>query len=492
MFTSKKAQYLNGKFEKISPITNIDTLYYEQVINDGNNNFHVERKTVVKNMPIWFKTPENNEMIEKKGITYNSSLFDSDSSILFNTNIKKYDIKNPQDNTSHIYRYDSSLYEICSSTYINLHNILINYEPIGELNIANASINTEISYRNSSIDNLVSSCKDVSNLIEDLSTRIHNNEQIISHDPIELQNDIFLGKYPDPTGVNPYYWVPVKLQNALIQPQDPQNQTNRIDIISLNEANSYDWWKRTQGYTWLDFNYLPINTGEILYLYDSYYNEGNFDFANPINFINEGIERQHKLYSDYIQFGAITYNKIYINDENRKTICIHGKSIDNEIYNSSYIQFETGCNSNIIINSNGVNIEHDKHNNTIINSSNSYIANGDNIDGIDSSIIINGNNNTIINCENCDILIDGDNNFIANLKNNKLHLDSNNIIIGDTSVNFPFGDLRNLHKFSNNRLFLGDSINMTYQNDLSTNCTIFGSNTNKVNVYVNSINTTNK
>ena len=30
MFTSKKAQYLNKDFDRISPITNIDTLYYEQ------------------------------------------------------------------------------------------------------------------------------------------------------------------------------------------------------------------------------------------------------------------------------------------------------------------------------------------------------------------------------------------------------------------------------------------------------------------------------
>ena len=30
MFTSKKAQYLDNYFGKITPITNIDSVYYEQ------------------------------------------------------------------------------------------------------------------------------------------------------------------------------------------------------------------------------------------------------------------------------------------------------------------------------------------------------------------------------------------------------------------------------------------------------------------------------
>ena len=54
MFTSKKAQYLNKDFDRISPITNIDTLYYEQAEKDGDNKYKIERKSVGKHLPIRF------------------------------------------------------------------------------------------------------------------------------------------------------------------------------------------------------------------------------------------------------------------------------------------------------------------------------------------------------------------------------------------------------------------------------------------------------
>ena len=51
MFTSKKAQYLTNNFEHISPITNIDSLYFEKITKNGKG-YKINRQSVVKNMPI--------------------------------------------------------------------------------------------------------------------------------------------------------------------------------------------------------------------------------------------------------------------------------------------------------------------------------------------------------------------------------------------------------------------------------------------------------
>ena len=54
MFTAKNAQYLTLNNENISPITNIESLYYEKASRKAENssNFIFERQSIVKHMPI--------------------------------------------------------------------------------------------------------------------------------------------------------------------------------------------------------------------------------------------------------------------------------------------------------------------------------------------------------------------------------------------------------------------------------------------------------
>ena len=436
MFTSKKAQYLNGKFEKISPITNIDTLYYEQVLCDSLNNasinFHVERHSVAKCMPIQFNTSNYIENIYKTNINYDDlnklqpNL--NNSPIIFNTNIKKQEINS--------YRYDSSLYKINSSTYIDLHNILNNYVLIYDFEIKNTQINDYI-------NNLNTSYLNTCILFEDISSRIYNND--IDN---TSNNDIYTIQYYDTS---------IKLQ--VINQTIDNNQINCS--ISLDESNAST--------RWINFHYNENN--KLMYLQNINYNEANFDFIN----VNAIFNYPDDAYNN--KFFCNSSNVLICNDKNIK---------NNEIYNSSYIKLNKECNQNIIINSQGIEISQNCCFNTIINSINSYVFN-ENFKELNSSIKINGNNNKILNCENCSITIDGDENYIANLKNIQLYINSNNIIIGDESTNIVNSE--QIYILNNNKLFLNDSISMAYQNGLLENYVIFGSSTNKIDIYVKSINT---
>ena len=68
MFTSKKAQYLNKDFDRISPITSIDSLYFEQAEKNGEDNYSIYRRSVPKHMPIKFDVQNNNIISNLKKI----------------------------------------------------------------------------------------------------------------------------------------------------------------------------------------------------------------------------------------------------------------------------------------------------------------------------------------------------------------------------------------------------------------------------------------
>ena len=434
MFTSKKAQYLNCKFEKISPITNIDTLYYEQVTHDSSNNtFHVERHSVAKHMPIQFNYANNIENFYRKGINYEeinrNGLITNNVSIYLNNNITKNDINNPYDNNTNTYRYNSSLYTIESNKFIDFHNILNNFNNIYEFEKI-------INNKNSSIISTNNLVINTSNAYDRLTESIQNLDNQSSL--MDESNVVFQIQYLTTD-------TSIKLQVFKIE--------NNKNFISLDESNTLSNYVTNR--KWINFHYdvVDMEDGKITYVLDSNYNESDSDLTNILYECHN---------NTFKNINGINF--------------LEGKYLNNEIYNSIG-KFIGYCQNNIIINSEysiGFDANSTILNNTIVNSS---------IISIQS-----GKNNTILNCNNCHIIINGDNNFIANLENVQMYLDSNNIIIGDTSSDLNIQDPTTLQSIKNNRLFLDDSFKMAYNSSLFQNCTIFGSSINKVDVYLNSIN----
>ena len=102
MFTSKKAQYLNKDFDRISPITNIDTLYYEQAekSKDIDSSYIIKRRSVGKHLPIRFDISTLAERtyedigVTKSNVT-NTGLGSKYLDVCVNVNYNKTFITNP-------------------------------------------------------------------------------------------------------------------------------------------------------------------------------------------------------------------------------------------------------------------------------------------------------------------------------------------------------------------------------------------------------------
>ena len=453
MFTSKKAQYLNKDFDRISPITNIDTLYYEQAEKSKdikNSSYIIKRRSVGKHLPIRFDISTLAERtyedigVTKSGVSIeDTGLGSKYLDVCVNINYNKKPITNPLNPGDNKPIYKFQQYTIETKEYVNIQELLKYYEPRDQFS-------TSINEIHSRLDNINSSITNISNFIYE-TTDVANDliREVTTH--TEYYNGI--------NGLNN------GIYNLIYQPNNPNNNasclikvqcisTNTIkNIISLDRAFNHSMDVSVE--QWV-FHY-DVDSNKITYLKDEYGNEGSFDFrmAYPIyntdfkNFIN---------------------NKLYFEPENANIKFEgDGKFEGNEIYNSFNITFTGNATNNIVVNSSNVSIS--GSGNKIYNSINT------------STLIIKNSNNTIINCENCSILVGGNSNYIVNVKGLNVSLGNNNTIIGDTE-----GCPKNTSTFNNSKLFSTNAVSTALSLNLTNNKTVFGD----TSVYFGGIVTTDK
>lgn len=475
MFTSKKAQYLNKDFDRISPITNIESLYYEQAEKDGDN-YKITRKSVAKHMHINFVINENSISTTAISNIPDPGEYIADASI--NTEFNKIELLNPIiNNVTDQRQFETSLFTVNSSKYINLQDLLKNYTHIQYFSSSIGSIN-------SSLDNINSSITNVSNYIVDTSLVMDQLiNTVASHIEYYTWNNLDTSTTLENNGIYNLFYRPyeshgsqyftnasfiVKVQNVYIN--------NTKHLISLDVAQKNQYIEELNVDNW-DFHY-DFDSNTITYLKDEYGNEGNFDF------------RIHKLklipfnifYSDRADTNNCKNNIVYLSPEQQDDLNILimcSSTYNNQIYNSNEITIESDSPqyspaNNIINNSYQLTIQNNAQNNKIFNSSN-YKCD------------VLGNNNTIINCNDCSINILGDNNTLINVKNLNVSLGNNNIIVGD-----EIGCQPNTSTLENMKLFFNYSTSTALATDHISSCTFYGGFGNDVSVYVGSLKTTNK
>lgn len=453
MFTSKKAQYLNKDFDRISPITNIDTLYYEQAEKSKDTNsssYIIKRRSVGKHLPIRFDISTLAERTyEGIGVTKSdipikdTSLGSKYLDVCVNINYNKNFITNPlnpEDNNKPIYKFQQ--YTIDTKDYVNIQELLQYYEPRDQFS---SSIN-EIRSR---LDNINSSITNISNFI-DKTTNIANDliREITTH--TEYYNGINVSN----NGIYNLIYQPNNNATCLIKVQCISTNTIK-NIISLDRAFNHSIDVSVE--QWV-FHY-DVDSNKITYLKDEYGNEGNFDFRMA-----------YQIYGKNFKNSSFINNKLYFEPENANIKFEEdGKFEGNEIYNSFNITFTGNATNNIVVNSSNVSIS--GSGNKIYNSINT------------STLIIKKSNNTIINCENSSILVNGNLNYIVNVKGLNVSLGDNNTIIGDTE-----GCPKNTSTFTNSKLFLTNAVSTALSLNLTNNKIVFGD----TSVYFGSVVTTNK
>ena len=448
MFTSKKAQYLNKDFDRISPITNIDTLYYEQAekSKDIDSSYIIKRRSVGKHLPIRFdistlaeRTYENIEVIKSNISIEDTCLGSEYLDVCVNINYNKNFIINPihPGDNKPIYKFQQ--YTIETKEYVNIQELLKYYEPRDQFS-------TSINEIHSRLDNINSSITNISNFIDNTS-EVAN----VLIREVTTHTEYYNGINGSNNGIYNLIYQP-KNAACLIKVQCISTNTVK-NIISLDRAFNHS--NDVSVEQWV-FHY-DVDSNKIMYLKDEYGNEGSFDFrmAYPIyntdfkNFIN---------------------NKLYFEPKNANIKFVGGGKFEgNEIYNSFNITFTGSATNNIVVNSSNVSIS--GSGNKIYNSINT------------STLIIKKSNNTIINCENSSILVNGNSNYIVNVKGLNVSLGDNNTIIGDTE-----GCPKNTSTFNNSKLFLTNAVYTALSLDLTNYKTVFGD----TSVYFGSVVTTNK
>ena len=452
MFTSKKAQYLNKDFDRISPITNIDTLYYEQAekSKDIDSSYIIKRRSVGKHLPIRFdistlaeRTYESIGVI-KSGISIEDTYLGSEYlDVCVNINYNKNFITNPihPGDNKPIYKFQQ--YTIETKEYVNIQELLKYYEPRDQFS-------TSINEIHSRLDNINSSITNISNFIDKT---------------INVGNVLIRGVTTHTEYYNGINGLNNGIYNLIYQPNNSNNNssclikvqcisTNTIkNIISLDRAFNHIMDVSVE--QWV-FHY-DVDSSKITYLKDEYGNEGSFDFRMA-----------HPIYNT--DFKNFINNKLYFEPENANIKFVGGGKFEgNEIYNSFNITFTESATNNIVVNSSNVSIS--GSGNKIYNSINT------------STLIIKNSNNTIINCENSSILVGGNSNYIVNVKGLNVSLGNNNTIIGDTE-----GCPTNTSTFNNSKLFLTNAVSTALSLNLINNKIVFGD----TSVYFGGMATTDK
>ena len=448
MFTSKKAQYLNKDFDRISPITNIDTLYYEQAekSKDTNSSYIIKRRSVGKHLPIRFdistlaeRTYENIEVIKSNISIEDTCLGSEYLDVCVNINYNKKFIANPihPGDNKPIYKFQQ--YTIETKEYVNIQELLKYYEPRDQFSTSINEIHSRLSNINSSITNISNFIYETSGVVNTFIGKVSSHTTY--YNGINGSNN----------GIYNLIYQP-KNTSCLIKVQCISTNTIK-NIVSLDKAFNHSMDVSVE--QWV-FHY-DVDSSKITYLKDEYGNEGNFDFRMA-----------HPIYNT--DFKNFINNKLYFEPENANIKFVGGGKFEgNEIYNSFNITFTGNATNNIVVNSSNVSIS--GSGNKIYNSINT------------STLIIKNSNNTIINCENSSVLVNGNSNYIVNIKDQNVSLGNNNTIIGDTE-----GCPTNTSTFTNSKLFLTNAVYTALSLDLTNYKTVFGD----TSVYFGGIVTTDK
>lgn len=451
MFTSKKAQYLNKDFDKISPITNIESLYFEQAElikdeYDDPSEYIIKRQPVAKYLPVKMDMYETN--IDRNIIEPITNLGNY-KDVYINTNFTKTFIPNPSnplDNNHPIFEYQQ--YKIDSSKYVNVQKLLGYYATIHYFS-------TSIGIINSSIDNINSDVSDVCTYVDNTSLVADNLiNALTTH--TDYYNNL---TNTSNNGIYNLIYQPITADSSCIIKVQCISTNTSTNIISLDTAFNHS--KDVSVEQWV-FHY-DVSSNKITYLQDEHGNEGTFDFRIA-----------YKIYDNDLINSSFINNKLYF-DPNGANIKFegNGKFEGNEIYNSSNITFTGNASNNIVVNCNNVSIS--GSGNKIYNSSNT------------STLVIENSNNTIINCHNSSILINGNSNCIINSSNLNVSLGNNNVIIGD-----EIGCRSNVSTLENMKLFFNYSTSTALATNHTSSCTFYGGIGNDVSVYSDVFSTTNK
>ena len=481
MFTSKKAQYLNKNFDRISPIINIDSLYYEQVEKDGDTSYIIKRRAVAKYMPIKFDisnflTSPIDVSNSSNPITGEVSLGPVFKNISTNINYIKSEILNPSDSITHELLYNTSLYTIDSSKNINIQDLLQYYTNVHYFNTSINNIVNQINTINTSIQNISNYIVDTSLALDSLINTLSSHTEYYTWNNLDasttLENNGIYNLFYHPNESHSGQYIAnasfiIKVQNVYIN--------NTKHLISLDAAQKNYNIKELNVDNWV-FHY-DFDSSTITYLKDEYGNEGNFDFR--IHKLKE--PNRNIFYSALADANNCKNNIIYLSPEQQSNLYIAiscSSANNNQIFNSNKIIIESDSQqyspaNNIINNSYEVIIQNNSQNNKIFNSSN-YKCD------------VSGNNNTIINCNDCSIYIVGNNNVLINLKNQTLNLGGNNTIMGDEVGCQSNTSLENM------KLFFDYSTSTALATGHTSSCTFYGGFGNDVSVYVGGLKTTNK
>lgn len=449
MFTSKKAQYLNKDFDRISPITNIESLYYEQAEKDGDN-YKISRKSVVKHMHINFVINDRNINIAKISNIPDPGEYIADASI--NIEFNKIELPNPIiNNVTDQRQFEASLFTVNSSKYVNLQDLLKNYTPIQYFSSSVGTINASLDNINSSITNVSSYIADTSSVADALISVLHKHTEYYTWNQLNTSTTL------DNNGIYNLIYQSIE-SSCLIKVQCISTNTIK-NIISLDRAFNHS--NNASVEQWV-FHY-DVSSNKITYLKDEYGNEGNFDFRIA-----------HKIYNNDLINSSFVNNKLYFNPiSSNIKFNGNGKFEGNEIYNSSNITFTENASNNIVVNCYNV----------IISGSGNRIYNSSNT----STLVIKKSNNIIINCHDSSILVNGNSNYIINSNNLNVSLGNNNIIMCD-----EIGCQPNTSTLENMKLFFNYSTSTALATDNTSSCTFYGGIGNDVSVYVGSLRTTNK
>ena len=454
MFTSKKAQYLNKDFDRISPITNIDTLYYEQAEKSkdtNNSSYIIKRRSVGKHLPIRFDISTLAERTyEGIGVTsvsikdtgLGSEYLDVCVNINYNKNLI-VNPSNPEDNKP-IYKFQQ--YTIDTKEYVNIQELLKYYEPRDQFSTSINEIHSRLDNINSSITNISNYINNTSEVADVLIREVTTHTEYYDNKSTKINGSN--------NGIYNLIYQPNTNASCLIKVQCISTNTIK-NIVSLDRAFNHSMDVSVE--QWV-FHY-DVDSSKITYLKDEYENEGNFDFRMA-----------YQIYGKNFTNSSFINNKLYFEPKNANIKFEgNGKFEGNEIYNSFNITFTGNATNNIVINSSNVSIS--GSGNKIYNSINT------------STLIIKNSNNTIINCENCSMLVGGNSNYIVNVKNQNVSLGDNNTIIGDTK-----GSPKNTSTFNNSKLFLANAVSTALSLNLTNYKTVFGD----TSVYFGGIVTTDK
>lgn len=496
--TAKSIQLTDENGVNISPITNLESIYYETLKENI-----VYRNYIYSNFPVHTNISTNCEIVEVDN-------YDSDI-ININSN-QKLQIQNSDIYISciNMHRLEGTAYHSLDISNYNLSNLLFNYASKQQLYDVTEIINTSIAEVSSYLHNDINN--DINNIYEnekefekqfmdisifeynDLSSKIQNTELI----PNTLYE---LNYYFDNNNVNESPFYLVLLANSSTSFSKNVVATPKKSSILNNETYN------------LIVEY-DFDSNKIIYMKDEYNNSAKYDFINCITFINDYKENKYsnKFKNNTIDTSVNYYgfiSDILIKENNDDIICNNyiGAENTNILIDGFNNTIQNKCsnieihgNNNTIDSSNSSIYIYSNDNTIAVQCSSIYINKNSNIVGnINSSININSennyiydNNSSIIIIENCsnNIIKNNNENIIINSANSII--DSSNSDISTNGTNTKYNYLT-IGSYNKNITYNGNNIVINSSNSdisINSNNCIIGNNNANIKIYIKNDNVT--